>query len=351
MFSGHIFSSSFWRSYWVALRRSRRDRRDLKNVVRFTAALLLFVGYYGYVIGSFAQHGAGSILLLFLSVFTLALFLRWISNRRDEKAAEREDLANVNIGLRNRLAEDGFVLATLLTRASSEAMLKQKELPPGVEVITRRAQIEKLKSLRKWDTLPGAVRRLLLLPDGHWSQEQIQSTYPCFEILRCLRWTLYIDDSLTSLTYLPKMNYETAQSIFENPQPILDGTRLRPTWDIRVERNQADAFFSRCLAEAIGRGLISASSDETKTWAYDVSETARQPEVRDLLAGINTIAEIDDSTVRYLGALSLQRFRCLQVLLDLQLEACDWKAWDAVCLPTALIGEDNEETEESTILF
>ncbi len=349
MFSGHIFSSSFWRSYWVALRRSKRDRRDLKNVIRFTVGLMFLIGYYGYLIWSFALNGAGSILGLFALIIGGAILLRWISNRHDEKIAEREEAANVDTAVRDRLAEDGFVMATLLSRASSEAMLKAKELPPEVEIITRRVQIDKLRNLDNWEKLTGTVRELLLLPDGRWSQEQIQGTYSCFEILRCLRWTLCTDNSLTPLTSLPKMNYKASHSIFTNPASILSGTRLRPTWDIRVERNQADAFFSRCLAEAIGRGTITASSDETKTWATGVNDTARLPDVRDVLAGIQTISEVDDFTLRYLASLGLLRYECLRLLIDIQGENPDWKAWEVLCFPKTPIGEE-AESEESTIL-
>jgi len=350
MYSGHIFSASFWRSYWVALRRSSRDQRDRKNAIRLTFAIILFFGYFGGLIGFFALNGAAGPFLVGASLSASIILFGWLSNRRDEKEAEREDLANVDLALRSRLAEDGFAIATLLTRASSEAMLKQKELPPGVQVITRRVQLDKLKSMNKWETLPTEVRDLLLLPDGHWSQEQINSTYSRFEVLRCLRWTLHLDDSLTPLTSLPKMNYQTAQSIFEYPESMLDGARLRPTWDIRVERNQANTFLSRCLAEAIGRGVISASNVEAQAWASDVNDSARRPEVRDLLAGIHTISEVDDATLRYLGSLSLLRCRCLHLLLDLQLEAPDWEAWASICFPTAPSAEEDEETRESITL-
>ena len=350
MFSGHIFSSSFWRSYWVALRRSKRDQRDRKNVIKFTVGLLFFTAYYGYVIGSFALNGAGSILLIFVSVIAGALLLGWISNRSDEKAAEREALADVDTVLRTRLAQDCFIIATVLSRASSEATLREKELPSGVEVITRRVQIDKLRTLSEWETLTSEVRELLLLPDGHWSQRQIQSTYTYFEIVRCLRWVLCADNSLTPLSAFPKMNYGDSHSIFANPTPILSGGRLRPTWDLRVERNKADAFFSRCLAEAIGRGTISASGDETKTWASDVNETARLPEVRDVLAGVQTISEVDDHTLRYLACLGLQRYDCLRLLIDLQGKSSDRQAWEAFCFRMAPSGKDEAEIAESIIL-
>ena len=329
-----IFSKSFWRTYWIAIRRSGRDKRDLKAALLITVGLLFFVGYYGFLLINFLSvSGDAAMAVVVVFVLCAIALVRYIFEQRDKRKADRADEAAVDQEVRRRLAEDGFFVAVLLTRAGSEQSIKENEPPPGVTVITRRIQIETLRKLGKWDTLAQPARNLLLLPDGHWSDEQILSARPCFETLRCLRWALFLESDLTPLPNIPKMNYKESQKVFENPEKILEGRRLRPIWDIRVERNKADQFFTRCYAEAIGRGLITPETEETQNWASELNETVRQEHVRDVLAGIQTIAEIEESSLRYLVRISFQRYKCLQLLIDLQDGLNKWSEWEDLCFP------------------
>jgi hypothetical protein len=129
------------------------------------------------------------------------------------------------------------------------------------------------------------------------------------------------------------MNYKASQTIFEKPERIFEGKRLLPIWDIRVERNRADEFFARCLAEAIGRGLMTVNSPDTEKWASEVNETMRQAHVRDFLAGAQTVSELDDFSLMYLTTLSFHRQQCLQHLMNIQDGKDEWTKWESLCFP------------------
>lgn len=335
-----IFSRSFWQSYWVALRRSPHDKRDRKVALRITLALLLFFGIYGTYIVWIVRHvfnspGEWYIFAPGLLVLVVVITYSRISERKDRLANDKADLAAVDPALRARLAQDAYTLAVLLTRAGSEHALKEKELPENRVAITRQIQMEKLRQLGKFATLPPSVRDLLLLPDGHWTEDQMLSVRKCFEIMRCLRWVLGEEPILTPLTQVPKLNFKDAQRLFESPQKILEGNRLLPNWDIRVERNNADFFFGRCFAEALGRGLISNQNPDIQAWAANVNQSMRENHVRDVLAGVQTIAEVQEAGLMYLAWTSQHRYTCLRLLMDLQDGKDRWAEWDQLCFPQA----------------
>jgi hypothetical protein len=332
----HLLSKSFWRSYKISIRRSTRDKRDLKAACLISLGLLLFVGYYGTLIWNFFRLPDGKLILTpAILLGSTILFIRWLSERRDQRAIDKEDEAAADQGLRAHLAQDAYFISVLLIRAGSEQSLKDKELPQEVTVITRRIQIERLRKLGKWETLPTHSRILLLLPDGHWSGNQIHSVRKCFEILRCLRWVLGIDSELTPLTHVPKLNYNNPQQLFDKPEKLLDGKRLLPAWDIRVERNRADEFFGRCFAEAIGRGLMQSHDPMAEKWASEVYEAMREPYVRDTLAGIHTIAEIEDAFLLNLTWTSYHRHQCLQLIMDFEDGTDKVEEWQSLCFPQA----------------
>jgi hypothetical protein len=342
----HIFSGEFWRDFWVSIRRAKRDSRDRKAILRFLGIVLFSVLYYGRIIwvSGMESGDKGTLFLygIFASCAAVAMVGIWISNKFDERTARLESNRSVDQAVRRRLSTDGFALSVLLARAGSEQMLREKELPHGVEVITRRSHIDQLKKLDLWNSLPGELRTLLLMPDGHWPEDVIQ--FPnSFETIRCLRWILRIDTNLQALTYFPKMNYTYAQQLVDKPERLLSEGGMVDIWDIRVERNHADAFFSRCYAEAIGRGIMSNADSETQTWAIQTFNSARDVEIRDVLVGYETISELDEGTLRYMFGISFQRYRCLQLIMDLIDGVNRWDDWTTLCFPK---GNSPKSTEK-----
>jgi hypothetical protein len=336
MAANHLFTAAFWRTYWVSIRRSRRDSRDLKIALRVTAVLLLFVIYYGGLIWNIRAAFDAQTIGIFIAAALFAgglIVLARMQTIRDRRQAEKEQLAATDTAVRDRLAANGFWLAILLGRAGSEQTLKEKILPEGISVITRQVHLEKLREGGQWDSIPATVRDLLLAADGHWTTEQIFSCRKCFEVLRCLRWVLCFDEELKPLTYLLKLDYSEAQQVLEQAGRFLGGRRLLPTWDIRVQRNEADAFFGRCYAEMICRGLIAVSDEPTMTWASGVKDAMVQPHQRDVLVGVDTVAELDEHTLRYAAGTAFHRYHSLQLMMRLQDGEDIWTEWEAFCFP------------------
>jgi hypothetical protein len=261
---------------------------------------------------------------------------RWVNNKIDEREARKEANLATNKSIRSRLASDGFALSILLSRAGSEHMLREKILPPEIEVVARRFYIDQLHKLKEWDRLPTQVRNLLLMPDGHWPLELIATLRESFETLRCIRWVLRIDKVLEPLTYLPKMKYKSALELVEKPDQLLTGIGMLEIWDIRVERNKSDVFFSRCYAEAIGRGWVNDEDKNSQTWAINVYESARDIENRDVLVGYETVGELDEMTLRYITGIAFQRYKCLQLIMNLSDEADSWEEWTGLCFPLSI---------------
>jgi hypothetical protein len=85
---------------------------------------------------------------------------RLIKLSRVDVKSETDDL----LEHRKQLAQVAVALA--IDRAGSEAFLKTKELPAGVDVIPRQRLIAMLRSTEIWDALPLISRERMMLPDG-----------------------------------------------------------------------------------------------------------------------------------------------------------------------------------------
>lgn len=333
-----VFSREFWRGYWIAIRRSGRDSRDRKAVLVLTLTLLGVFGYYGFWFFWSATHDGE--ILLFIFIFLIICLGRWIYHTIDEHRGRQASDRAVNKHLRDRIAADGFALSVLLARAGSEQLLREKELPPQIQIVTRQAHLAQLRQLSLWENLPIGVRDLLLMPDGHWPEGAID-LWRSFEILRCIRWALRLDSTLVALTHLPKMNYKSAGELIDKPERLLSSTGMLDIWDLRLARNQADAFFSRCYAEAIARGLFAPEDANAIEWANEVAKQARDPERRDTLVSHYTIAELNDGTLRYVVAIAFHRYHCLQFLINFLEGSTNPEEWIEFCFPDARIHQSS----------
>jgi hypothetical protein len=86
-----IFSSELWRTFWISIRRSRKDRSDRKAALRFVFVLLFSVLYYGRIlwIGGFESGDKGTLLLYGIAAFLVitATAGLWISKKFDSRKA------------------------------------------------------------------------------------------------------------------------------------------------------------------------------------------------------------------------------------------------------------------------
>jgi hypothetical protein len=94
---------------------------------------------------------------------------------------------------------------------------------------------------------------------------------------------------------------------------------VRPTWDLRVARNQANELFVRCYAERVHRGLQDPDNEQQKAAIEDWMEGIAGGDVADAFAGDETIAELDEATLGQVGRSAARRL----VILDLILNVMD----------------------------
>ncbi len=335
-----VFSQQFWREYWISLRRSKRDPRDRKRVLIMTASLVWFIGYYSYVLWSVRagfDRGTKAIFAIFAFFIIAGFLLRWGSNKLEEKNADKSAEKDVDMAIKKRLSSDCIALAALIVRAGSEWTMRTKELPSQIQVVTRRHLIQVLQEMSVWQDMPAHSRRMLLVADGHWTDKDVLYGFSAGETLQCLRWTLCIDDELPELSRRAKGNHAQAEFVLKRAQLLLNQRRMLAPWDLRVERNESAAFFTRCYAEIVGRGGIDEPDSASADLLSQVYEESKDPEYRDLLVGVDTIRELPLEHLRYAANRAYSRNRCLDIFVDLTNGVDRWEEWIAFCFPEAEI--------------
>jgi hypothetical protein len=175
-----------------------------------------------------------------------------VSNKADPKelTAHREQLAGV-----------ALVLAAMIDRAGSEALLKTKKMPEGVEVITRQKLIAMLRSTSRWDAMSSADRELMMFPDGSWDWHQIHDAFRQIEDLRVLRWVLRIDTYLLPIDQAYRLHLNVATELCGDPTRLQGDGCLEP-WEMAEAREYANSYFGRCWAEELKRGLRVSSKEQ-----------------------------------------------------------------------------------------
>jgi hypothetical protein len=199
------------RATWIearsSLRRAHKDKRARKHLL----ALLLLVGFLILI-------PAICLAYLMILIATCAwLFIPfvipvlWWIKRSAKREFEPLNIAPTpeplpsgpsieeRSSLRLYLAELAVIYAVMVDRAGSERFLQEKELPEGVEVISRRAHLELLKSHGIWERMAPADRQAIMMPDGHWDWTRINQMAMEIEPLRLLRWVLRIDFQLPQI--------------------------------------------------------------------------------------------------------------------------------------------------------
>lgn len=167
-------SSHGWKALWVAIRRSRRDSRARKNLLRLVvslaAAALYVCWYFFYFRGLLAADKATGLLSLGVLIWMVSLMAYSAVQLKWEKWKLDKDDPPVTPGIKIALHQEACLLAILLERLGSEIAM-EKELPPEIEIITRRVQLEKLDALGLRENLDPFLLDVLLAPDGHWPRE------------------------------------------------------------------------------------------------------------------------------------------------------------------------------------
>lgn len=316
------FRKDAWRALWVALRRSPRDKKARLQLIRLVLSLILFglgLTYYvflfhGYSL-SFGRTGDAVMAVLLIAIVAL-IIVPPITDRIEKRAQERAS-PSVSPELKKALFREACLLATLLERLSSEKYL-EKEIPPEINIITRRVLLDRLSTLGLREGLEPWLLDLLLAPDGHWTVEQKQRARHAWECLYVFRWALGLDQ-LPELTSVPKYRLAGAQSLFaiQCPEKLF----VLPSWDLRPARNVAGTFFHRCWAELLARRQVSADDDSQIERALEFrAQIQEEGYTGDYLIGARTVTELKTDLLFFITMRAYYRWQLLSLLVSVTAE-------------------------------
>jgi hypothetical protein len=196
----------------------------------------------------------GSVAMIVLAAAAAAA----VRDKREEDEQEQRSPA-IKDETKLAICREASLVAALLERLASERYLQEKELPPGVQIVTRRVLLDRLMELGLRDELEPWLNDLLLAPDGHWTNEQKHNVNATWEYFAALWWVMG-NGELQALTLQPKYSHADTRAALAITQPA----RLRfiPSWDIRPSRDAAGYFAHASWAELLARKAIPGISDE-----------------------------------------------------------------------------------------
>jgi hypothetical protein len=312
------FSSKGWKALWVALHRSPRDAQARKHTFRLLFSLLFFPAYitvYAFFIrGAYRENGSdilytviGSVSFVILLTLVIAFF-----QNREQRDADR-DSPVISIATKLGIYREACLLATLLERLGSEIGM-EKELPEGIEVITRRVLLDRLAKFDLREGLEPELRDALLAPDGHWPQNLKNRAFGTWECLYVLRWVLRLGE-LQPPSDKPDYKTTDASVLFSIKQP--EKLNVLPAWDIRPARDVAEQFYHRCLAERVARKEMPDATEEQVQLAIDFRESVEaKGYAPDYMVGTQTILELPSELLWLVFVRAYHRMSTLALLVE-----------------------------------
>jgi hypothetical protein len=315
---GVFTQKSFWIEIGRSLKRMHKDSRARKQVFNLVVLLLIplaVIAYLAFLIGSGAW--------LFLPFIIPVMLWRARQAKRDSTPIHIAPTPDpvpalseeAEASLRKHFAELALIYAVLLDRSGSERFLKEKELPPGMEITSRRLHINLLRQYSLWDRMASADRDAMMLADGHWTPANINQITTGIEPLRLLRWILRVDFRLPHVGQQLYGDLAIAHELVVDPGLLFNGTDLAEVEVIRTARNDAALFRGRCLAEAISRGYAGIQDEKTAQWAEDVSRNLRGKQSEDLVLGDKLVSESERGQLEWAGLLATVRCGFLDEVL------------------------------------
>jgi len=306
-----LLRGASWREVWLSLRRAHKDRRARKHILQFGTMLIipvLCLAYFAWLAGTGA--------LLFVPFVVPVIWWRHRRDKRDSqplhiaptsKPVIKELTSLEKKAVRTFFSDTTLLYAVVHARAGSEAFLRAKVLPDGLEVVSRRTHIDLLQSKGMWERISTSDRQMIMMPDGHWDDAQIADANRAMEPVRLLRWLLRLDVFLPVIGMQLRGDYGLARELVEDPSRIYVGEDLLDISTARIGRDAASQFFMRCIAEAIHRGCYEVSDDSTVQWAREVSEELKGKQHDDLVLGDKLVSE--SSNLDLLVAIMLAKAR------------------------------------------
>jgi hypothetical protein len=320
-----LSEKSVWVELWGSVKRVHKDRRARRRLGFLSLAIgLLILVVIAVTMYLAALIGTGAI---FVAPFVIPV-LWWLrrSARKEFQPIRitppwsRRDSMSEKAGsgkLRGYFADLTLLYAVLVDRAGSERFLKEKELPPGMEVTSRRMQMEVLRTFNMWDRVSLDDREAIMMPDGAWDWGKINIFATGIEPLRLLRWILRLDFRLPPIGQQLSGDFSIAHEIVVDPHRLRRGSDLIEDGAVRVSRDDAHNTLLRCVAESISRGYQVAEDEKTAAWAKQVSEELSGNQHEDFLLGDELVSEANRERLAWATALSNIRTEFLSRVLEL----------------------------------
>ncbi len=325
-----LFKSSYWKmllrkATWAEaktnLRRAHKDNRARKHLLGVSLMLLtpfLCLAYLAWLVGS------GALLLV---PFIVPVFL-WRSRREKLDAVPLHivtppepaipALSNKQVqDIRFYLSQFSLLNAVVVARAGSEAFLKQKTLPEGFEVSSRRIHLDLMQEYGIWERMAQPDREAMMIADGHWEWILINDASLAIEPLRLLRWILRIDFYLPVIGQQLKLDFAPASELVHTPQRTFEGKDIADVPLIRIGKDAAYEFYVRCVAEAVSRGYLEARSEDALQWAKNMSQALSGKQHEDLVLGGRLVSEVPREELLWAVSLSRKRMEFLDWTISL----------------------------------
>ncbi len=181
-------------------------------------------------------------------------------------------------------------------------------------MITRRKHLDLLRAKGLYERLGGAERDLLLLPDGHWTEETISDVTMLLEPLRLLRWALRIDRFLPAVGSDLRAEFRLATDLVSQPDLVSATKQCLTIDDLRVGLSSAEHFFHRTWTEGVRRSLYLVADNEQAAKMKAFAERLQGRENEDLLIGATIVSAAGDEEIRLATTLALRRAQVLRWL-------------------------------------
>ena len=316
-----ILSGGFWKSYWIALRRSAKDKRARSMSLKITFGFIFLAAYAVYIFIA-VRNAVGFYIIIFGAGAIAAILMRRWHRKQDELLntsltggpSHQQDRSDALPQVRAYLEKRVQIVASLLARGSSELYLQHHHPAAGLEVVTRQIQNSMLRERGLWGDLEPHEAELASVADGCWSVEQQNQVPMWCEQLRILRWVLRVDTELVALAHFPVLDLFLSREVLQPGRTPVVKPLLKP-WDLRNEREVAGGYAARVIAELRARGFLRDNA-LPEGWA-DEFRARFVGDSTDLLAGTKTISELDDNALRNLGLFAVARERYCAYLVDL----------------------------------
>ena len=323
-----FWKRSFWVSYWIALRRSRKDKRARTFAFIVTFLIADVLGFIPLVLFMMYREAGGFQALAGYGVVLVTALVAVAVMRRSHKRQDallscsltERTLVRFAVGdevaqaVRDYLEERALIVGALLARAAREIQIRFLESPVTAEMVTRQALIALLRRNELWEKLEPSEAELMRMAEGEWNVNLRENVVRWCEQLRLLRWVLGIDPDLMPLAHLPQLDFTLGVGLPEGGQPPTAVGSIRMSWEVRVERDTALEYAARAIAELNGRGLILDHRD-LDGWADQLRERSLGAST-DYLAGPETVGELAEADLVHLSSVAVARQRFSAYLVD-----------------------------------